>query len=227
MKCNLHCTVSCALALMVPSKFSALQVYWPSSSGLTSWRIRAPLDSTTWRPTGSVEFTLNHVTLGGGFPAAVHFKMAVRLALIVVSTGGCNKEGAEMDCPGAPFSPGGPLGPTGPGRPCSPRSPFIPIGPCGPIDPLLPVVPAGPDLPLGPVIPWGPRLPRLPVLSFGPGRQSFSSLAQILFCNRRSSFLISLFTSEAFVTDLFWEASDESRFSLYITLLPWKMCVVF
>ena len=122
MKCNLHCTVSRALALMLPSTFSALQVYWPSSSGLISWRIRAPLDSTTWRPTGSVEFTLNHVTLGGGFPAAVHFKMAVRLTLIVVSTGRCNKEGAEMDCPGAPFSPGGPLGPGGPGRPGNPRS---------------------------------------------------------------------------------------------------------
>ena len=53
------------------------------------------------------------MTLGGGFPAAVHFKMAVRLALTVVSTGCCNKEGAEIDCPGAPFSPGGPLGPGG------------------------------------------------------------------------------------------------------------------
>ena len=204
MKCNLHCTVSRALALMVPSRFSALQVYWPSSPGLTSWRIRVPLDSTTWRPTGSVEFTLNHVTLGGGFPTAVHFKMAVWLSLIVVWTGCCNREGAEMDCPGVPFSPGGPL------------------GPAGPIDPFLPGGPAGPDLPLGPGIPLGPRLPRLPVLPFGPGRQSFSSLTQILFCSRRSSFLISFFTSEAFVIDLFWESSDESRFSLYITLQPWK-----
>ena len=32
----LHCTVNFAVALMLPSKFSALQVYWPSSPGLTS-----------------------------------------------------------------------------------------------------------------------------------------------------------------------------------------------
>ena len=152
------------------------------------------------------------MTLGGGFPAAVHFKMAVRLALIVVSTGGCNKEGAEMDRPGAPFSPGGPLGPGGPGRPGNPRSPFIPIGPCGPIDPFLPGGPAGPDLPLGPGIPWGPRLPRLPVLPFGPGRQSFSSLTQILFCRRRSSSLISSFISEAVFAGFACESSNEARF---------------
>ena len=196
---------------MLPSKFSALQVYWPSSSGLISWRIRAPLDSTTWRPTGSVEFTLNHVTLGWGFPAAVHFKMAVRLSLTVVWTGRCNREGAEIDCPGAPFSPGGPLGPGGPGRPCSPRSPFIPIGPFGPTGPCLPGDPGGPVLPLGPGIPMGPRLPRLPVLPFGPGRQSFSSLAQIWFCSRRSSFLMSSFTSEAVLTGFACESSDEAR----------------
>ena len=197
---------------MFPSKFSALQVYWPSSPGLTSWRIRAPLDSTTWRPTGSDELALYHVTFGGGFPFAVHLKMAVWLSLTVVWTGCCNREGADMDCPGAPFSPGGPLGPGGRGRPCSPRSPFIPVGPFGPIGPCLPGDPSGPGLPRGPGIPMGPRLPRLPVLPFGPGRQSFSSFAQIWFCSRRSSSLMSSFTSEAVLTGFACESSDEARF---------------
>ena len=128
---------------------------------------------------GSDEFTLDHVTWGGGLPTAVHFKMAVWLSLTVVSTGRCNREGAEIDCPGTPFLPGGPLGPGGPAGPCIPRTPSLPIGPCGPTGPCLPGGPAGPVLPRGPGIPWGPRLPRLPVLPFGPGRQSFSSLAQI------------------------------------------------
>ena len=197
---------------MLPSKFSALQVYCPSSPGLTSWRIRAPLDSTTWRSTGSDELILDHVTLGGGLPTAVHFKMAVWLLLTVVRSGLCNREGAEMDCPGAPFSPDGPLGPVGPGGPCSPGSPFLPIGPWGPIGPCLPGGPAGPGFPRGPDIPWGPRLPRLPVLPFGPGRQSFSSLAQIWFCSKRSSSLISSFTSEAVLTGFACELSGEVRF---------------
>ena len=99
-------------------------------------------------------------------PTAVHFKMAVWLSLTVVSTGRCNREGAEIDCPGAPFLPGGPLGPGGPAGPCIPRTPSLPIGPCGPTGPCLPGDPAGPALPRGPGIPWGPRLPRLPVLPF-------------------------------------------------------------
>ena len=145
---------------------------------------------------------------------AVHFKMAVWLSLTVVSTGRCNREGAEIDCPGAPFLPGGPLGPGGPAGPCIPRTPSLPIGPCGPTGPCLPGGPAGPVLPRGPGIPWGPRLPRLPVLPFGPGRQSFSSLIQIGFCSKRSSSLISCFTSEAIFTGFACESLGEARLCL-------------
>ena len=106
-----------------------------------------------------------------------------------------------MDWPGsplAPFIPGGPLGPAEPGSPGTPRSPLMPIAPWGPI---------------GPCFPGGPGLPRRPALPFGPEWQSVSSLAQIWFCSRRSSCLISSFTSKAVWTDC-CESSGEARFRL-------------
>ena len=93
------------------------------------------------------------MTCAGGLLSAEHLKMAVWLSLTVVSTGGCSREGAEIDLPGSPlipFSPGCPRGPAGPGSPGSP---------------------SGPGFPRVPGLPRGPRLP------FGPDRQSVSSLA--------------------------------------------------
>ena len=180
--------------------------------------IRALLDSTTWRPIGSEEFILDHVTSGVGLPSAVHFKMAVWLSLTVVSTGRCSRVGAEMDWPGSPFvpfSPGGPRGPTGPGSPESPWSPFIPNGPCGPTGPCLPGGPSGPGLPGGPGLPRIPGLPRRPVLPFDPERQSVSSLAQIWFCN----------SSKFFFNQYFYIGGCLCRFLLWFnrrcTLLSW------
>ena len=155
---------------MLPSKFSALHLETPSSSGLTPLIIRALL-VVTWRPMGSDEFTLDHETCGIGLPSATHFKMAVWLSLTVVPTGGCSREGAAMDFPGSPltpFWPSRPLGPSGPGSPGTPRSPFSPIGPWGPFGPCLPGGPSGPGLPGGPGLPRFPDFPRRPVLPFGP-----------------------------------------------------------
>ena len=153
--------------------------------------------------------------------------MAVWLLSTVVSTGCCSKDGAEMDWPGSPFtplSPGGPRGPTGPESPGSPRSPFIPIGPWDPTGPRLPGAPSDPGLPGGPGFPRVPGLPRRPVLPFGPERQSVSSLAQIWFCNSRSSFLIGIFTSATVWVDFCCDLSGEARFCLELgTSEPWKI----
>ena len=122
-----------------------------------------------------------------------------------------------MDWPGSPFvpfSPGGPRGPTGPGSPESPRSPFTPNGPCGPTGPCLPGGPSGPGLPGGPGLPRIPGLPRRPVLPFGPERQSVSSLAQIWFCNSRSSSLIIIFTLEVVFADFCCDLTGDARFCL-------------
>ena len=181
-----------------------------------SFTIRAPLDSTTWRPTGRDEFCLVHVTCAGGLLSTVHLKMAVWLSLTVVSTGACSREGADVDLPGSPFTPflpGGPTGPAGPGSPSSPRSPFTPVAPGGPIGPCFPGGPSGPGLPRVPGLPRRPRLPR----------QSVSSLAQTRFCSSRSSFSISSFTSTAVWTDFCWELVGDERFCLEMfSWSPWK-----
>ena len=221
-----HWTIIFAEWLTRPSKFSARQLYKPSSPGITFFKIRAPLDSTTWRPSGSDEFTLDHVTSGVGLPSVVHFKMAVWLSLTVVSTGRCSRDGAEMDWPGSPlspFSPGGPLGPVGPGTPGTPRSPFMPIGPWGPTGPCLPGGPLGPGFPGGPGLPRVPGLHRRPLLPFGPGRQSVSSLTQIWFCCRRSSSLIRSFISAAPWVELFCALLPDARLCLETaSLWSWR-----
>jgi len=209
-KRNLHWTTIFAEAFALPNKLSALQLYIPASSGLTSFKVIVPLGSTTWRPTGRTEFSLDHVTVGFGFPSAMHFKMAVWLSLTMVSTGGCSTVGAERDWPGsplAPFTPIGPIGPTGPTAPGSPRSPLTPLGPCGPCSPCLPGGPSGPSLPGGPGLPGNPRLPLLPVFPFLPERQRVSSFAQNWFCKARSSFFTTSFTWDVIWSLLFWDGS--------------------
>ena len=159
-----------------------------------SLTISWPLDSTTWRPKGSVEFSLDHVTFGFGLPSAVHFNMAVWLSLTVIPTGRSDRDGAERDCPGsplAPFTPDGPVSPTEPGLPGFPMSPFVPFGPWAPIGPCLPGGPFRPGFPGGPGFPRVPALPWRPPLPFGPGQQSVWSFAKNWFCSRLSSFLIS------------------------------------
>ena len=171
--------------------------------------MRAPLGSTTWRPTGSNEFCLNHEIFGVGLPFAVHFKMAVWVSLTVVSTGGCRSDGSDKDFPGSPFwpfTPFGPLGPSGPGVPGNPRSPLNPVEPLGPSGPCLPGGPSGPGFPRGPRRPW---------LPFGPGLQRISFLAHIWSCSWRSSSLISNFTSETSWS----EGRREERFCLAVLSL--------
>ena len=91
----------------------------------------------------------------------------------------------------------------------------MPVGPCGPIGPCFPGGPSSPGLPGGPGLPRVPGLPRRPALPFGPGPQSVSSLAQIWFCNRRSSCLINSLISEAVCNDFCGcESSGEVRFCL-------------
>ena len=178
--------------------------------------IRA-LPVVKWRPMGSGEFSLDHVTWGVGLPSATHFKMAVWLSLTVVSTGRCSKEGAEMDFPGSPltpFWPGRPGGPAGPESPFSSRSPFKPIGPWDPIGPCLPGGPSGPGLPGWPGLPRFPAFPRRPVFPFGPNRQTVSSLAQIWFCSKRSSSLMIRFTSETVWMRFCCEFCGDVRFFL-------------
>ena len=177
----------------------------------------------------SDEFTLDHMTCGVGLPFATHFKMAVWLSLTIVSTGRWSREGAEKDFPGSPLTPccpGRPLGPAGPGSPGTPRSPFRPIGPWGPIGPCLPGGPSGPGLPGGPGLPRYPGFPRRPVLPFDPDWQIVSSLAQIWFCIKRSSSLISSFTSETVWTNCCCELCGEARFILKKSSFPsidkWK-----
>ena len=176
-----------------------------------------------WRPTGSDDVTLDHFTFGFGLPLTLHFNMAVWLSLTVIPMGRSVRDGAERDSPGlpvAPFSPGGPRGPKGPGLPGNPTSPFIPIGPGGPIGPYLPGGPSGPVLPGGPRFPRFPGLPRLPLLPFGPAWQSVRFFAQIWFCSRLSSCLISFFAKEDARDEFCCVSSRVNRFSLDIASCP-------
>ena len=82
-----------------------------------SLTISWPLDSTKWRPKGSVEFSLDHVTFGFGLPSVAHLNMAVWLALTAIPTGRSKKDGAERDCLGSPLAPFTPDGPVSPDVP--------------------------------------------------------------------------------------------------------------
>ena len=82
------------------------------------------------------------------------------------------------------------------------------MGPC------LPGGPSGPGLPGGPGLPRFPGFPRRPVFPFGPDRQTVSSLAQIWFCSKRSSSLMSSFTSETVWIRFCCEFCGEARFFL-------------
>ena len=163
---------------------------------------RPPAVGTTRLSARRLEFSLNHVTLGCGFPSTSHWNDAVPVSFTTIGIGGVTIEGAEIDWPGSPLAPGGPKGPGGPWMPWGPWFPLGPFTPCGP---------GGPCLPGGPL--W-PGLPRLPLMLLGQW-----TLQAWLLIASRTSFLIdsrSMVTlafdlPSVFFTCLFWRVWSSAR----------------
>ena len=175
-------TVNLADDVITPRRFSALQVYIPSSRDVTSFIIKPPRVCKIRLSLGRLEFCCNQVTWGFGLPLTSQWNDAVPVSFTTMETGGDTIEGEEIDSPGSPLGPWGPSLPLGPG---SPWSPGRPLGPCGPWGP------GGPYFPGGPL--W-PGLPLLPLTLFGQ-----CTVQTWLLSARWTSFLMSFLVTNLLV----------------------------